>query len=398
MAREFCKECGGDAVPHRLTYITVAIDEGLRPLFVPGPISRFLFSLAHALERMLTPRIFDLLRALSLATYTHAPDERTLLLAKVLWEEADKRGIQMNEVRLFNLPRNMFVARLPSGKKLAFEGMPLPLRASRQAWWLDNKAELKKRLKKLGIPVASGKSVFLKSTAHRVFRNLEAPVITKPFSGSSSRHTTLHIRDEKELMRAFSVAKEVAPFVVIEEELYGAVYRATVVDGVCVAVLRRDQPYVLGTGTHTVRELIEVANTHPARRGPYFHPIQINEDTHQELAWQGYTVDSIPEKGVRVQLNQKINWSVGGTTADVTDTVHPDTQELFERVANVLQAPIVGIDFIIPDITRSWKEQRRLGVIECNSMPFFDNHHLPFEGKPRNVAGAIWDMITPQKE
>jgi cyanophycin synthetase len=52
---------------------------------------------------------------------------------------------------------------------------------------------------------------------------------------------------------------------------------------------------------------------------------------------------------------------------------------------------LVGIDFIIEDISKSWKEQARCGVIECNSRPFFDNHHLPFNGKPRNVAGAIWD-------
>jgi len=48
-------------------------------------------------------------------------------------------------------------------------------------------------------------------------------------------------------------------------------------------------------------------------------------------------------------------------------------------------------------MTRSWKEQERLGILECNSMPFFDNHHLPFEGKPRNVAGLIWDMNEPPK-
>ena len=93
-----------------------------------------------------------------------------------------------------------------------------------------------------------------------------------------------------------------------------------------------------------------------------------------------------------VTLHQKINWSLGGTTADVTEEIHSDNIKLFEDVARVLQTPTVGIDFIINDISTSWKDAKRCGILECNSMLFFDNHHLPFEGKPRNVASAIWDM------
>ena len=112
-----------------------------------------------------------------------------------------------------------------------------------------------------------------------------------------------------------------------------------------------------------------------------------------KLLWHGHTPKDILQKGKRVTFHQKVNWSVGGTTADVTDEVHPDNTALFERTASVLNAPIVGIDFIIEHIDRSWKEQKKCGILECNSMPFFDNHHLPFEGKPRNVASAIWDMV-----
>ncbi|MEK7201151.1 MAG: cyanophycin synthetase, partial [Patescibacteria group bacterium] len=125
---------------------------------------------------------------------------------------------------------------------------------------------------------------------------------------------------------------------------------------------------------------------------PYFHHIKLDEAAYQELAWQKLTRESVLPIGVRAILHQKINWSVGGTTCDVTDEVHPDNITLFEETARVLGATIVGIDFIIEDISRSWKEQERCGILECNSMPFFDNHHLPFEGEPRNVASRIWDM------
>ena len=140
-----------------------------------------------------------------------------------------------------------------------------------------------------------------------------------------------------------------------------------------------------GDGKRTIIELVAEANTHPARSGPYFHKMHLDDVADAELAWQGLTKDSVPEKGRKVTLHQKINWSVGGTTADVTDEVHPYNITLFEEVARILKAPIVGIDFIIEDITKPWKEQERCGILECNSMPFFDNHHLYF-------FAVIWDM------
>jgi cyanophycin synthetase len=146
---------------------------------------------------------------------------------------------------------------------------------------------------------------------------------------------------------------------------------------------------------HTVEALVEAANKNPARSGPYFSPIPITAATLHELKWQNLAPEHVPEAGRRVTLHQKVNWSLGGTTADVTDIVHPNTIELFQRVAQVLQAPVVGFDFIIEDISTSWKDQKRCGIIECNSVPFFDNHHLPFEGQPRNVAASIWHMVEP---
>ncbi len=388
-----CEECGSDPVFHRMTYYTILMDDTMRDLFDPGFVGRWVGKLAHALESAIAPLLADGAIALGLARRVTAPDDGTQLLALMLWQEAETRGIRVNEVRLFDLPRNLFVAEFPNGHRIAYEGIPLPPRAINRAPWLDNKAELKVRFSKLGLPVAHGGSARSWREAKKEFRKLVPPVIVKPYSGSGSRHTLLHIDTEEELKRAFRIATQICPAAVIEEELVGPVYRATVVDGVLAATLRRDQPHVIGDGVHTITELVAAANTHPKRQGPYFHTMKLDEAAEKELAWQKMTISSIPDKGQRVTLHQKINWSVGGTTADVSDDVHPDNVALFEEVARVLKAPIVGIDFIIGDITRSWKEQERCGVIECNSMPFFDNHHLPFEGEPRNVAARIWDMV-----
>src|SRR5260370_30208527 len=58
---------------------------------------------------------------------------------------------------------------------------------------------------------------------------------------SGSRHTLLHIDSEEKLIEAFKIAKQICPAAVIEEELVGPVYRATVVNGKLAATLRRDQ-------------------------------------------------------------------------------------------------------------------------------------------------------------
>lgn len=392
-AADTCGHCGGDALPHRATYITVAVDDTLRPLLTPGPLFRGLARIFNALERRVTPHLLRFLVRTGLAKKQERPDGETLLLAKVLWEEADARGIEMWEFRLFGLARNLFYARLPNGRRLAFEGIPQPPSGISRVWWMDNKTELKKHLRKAGFPTAEGGGAFTARGARRIFGELTPPVIVKPHSGSGSRHTVLHITDERELEEAFRVAKQVAPLALVEEELAGPVYRITVVDGKYRAALRRDPPSVVGDGAHTIRELIDEANTHPARSGPYFSQLKIDDDALKELAWQGYTPESVPAAGTRVMLHQKVNWSLGGTTADVSEQVHPENVRMFGEVAIFLRAPIVGIDFIIGDLARPWRGQDRCGILECNSMPFFDNHHLPFEGEPRNVSAHIWDMI-----
>ena len=54
--------------------------------------------------------------------------------------------------------------------------------------------------------------------------------------------------------------------------------------------------------------------------------------------------------------------------------------------------PGVGFDFIIPNISKSWQEQK-CGFIEVNSLPFINLHHDPLLGQPINVAAKVWDMV-----
>jgi cyanophycin synthetase len=55
---------------------------------------------------------------------------------------------------------------------------------------------------------------------------------------------------------------------------------------------------------------------------------------------------------------------------------------------------IGGVDFLTDDISKSYKEIGG-GICECNAAPGFRMHVAPSEGKPRDVAGKVMDMLFP---
>ena len=109
-------------------------------------------------------------------------------------------------------------------------------------------------------------------------------------------------------------------------------------------------------------------------------------------------MSDIPTKGTLITLAQKASRGLGGGATDVTDETHPDNKILFEYVAEVLDDTLVGIDFMIDDISKSWKDELRCGVIECNSLPFIDLHLFPLHGKVRDTVGMLWDAVMPESK
>jgi cyanophycin synthetase len=184
----------------------------------------------------------------------------------------------------------------------------------------------------------------------------------------------------------------------IEEELEGYVFRGTLIGKKFVACLRREPAYVIGDGIHNVKELIEIENKNPLREGPIFHKLSLDDEAMKELKHWGKNEDTIPSQGEIITLGQKTSRAVGGGITDMTDEIHPDNIAMLEKAAEVLDDPLIGVDFIMKDVSKSWKEQERCGIIECNSAPFIDLHHFPLVGKPRNVAAVLWDLIYPKSK
>lgn len=330
--------------------------------------------------------------------FLEKPDERTNGRGAFLWEKAPSKGVKMREFRFLKRPVDTYLAEF-NEQAILFEGLPRPQGpASAELDWMDSKSMLRKNFIPQGVPMARGGEARKWSEAVKIFTEIGAPVITKPHVGSRSRHTTIHIKTLAELERGFDCARKLSPWVIIEEELQGLQFRGTVIGGKTIAVLRRDPALVVGDGKLTVRELVEKENQNPKRRGPIYHEIPMGKAAEIELKNQGLNWQSVPDAGRFVALGTKASRGQGGGTVDVTDQTHPDNKALFEKVAGILNDPLIGVDFIIRDISKSWREQTACGVIECNSLPFIDLHKDPLVGTTRDTASPIWDVVFPKQK
>lgn len=392
-----CPDCGPTPIPHALAWWSSVIDWFIQPYtrLLDRTWRRLKPHLARRVkwDRFAFRSMFWLQRLGIGKVVTELKDDHSLR-TRALWEEAKRRGIELFEFRPFGRSVELMVARR-RGKLFAFDGLPRPRGYDTSGLqWMDDKGIMRDRLRAAGVPVARGGVATLAKRALELFDKVGPPLIVKPRLGSRSRHTFMHIESRDQLVQAFYSAQKLCPWVVVEEELQGPVFRATVIGGTLVGVARRDMPHVVGDGVKTIGQLVREANEHPRRHGNSIYTTLPGEAeaaaelARQELAWQ-----SVPPAGQQVLLAQKVNRGLGGVTTEVTEETHSDNRALFEKTAQVVGDPIIGIDFIVRTVVEPWHEQGACGVIECNSLPFIDLHHYPIAGKPQNAAGAVWDLV-----
>src|SRR3989344_2245769 len=210
--------------------------------------------------------------------------------------------------------------------------------------------------------------------------------IVNPRAGSRGRHTTTFVYTKEDLIQAFKIAKQLCYWVIVEEHLFGDVQRGTVIGGKLVGVLGGSPPRVTGDGKSTIAELIKIKDLN---RPSGVKETVVNPYFMERL---GLAMQTILPEGKTVDLNEKVGVNYGGTSYDCTDETHPDTKQMLEEAGKVLDCSILGFDFIVPDITKSYKEQKA-GIIECNGAPFIQLHHDPLIGNSINAAKYVWDLV-----
>jgi cyanophycin synthetase len=261
----------------------------------------------------------------------------------------------------------------------------------------SDKEETNKILANLGLPVPKQALVYSADAAARAARRMGFPVVTKPYNGNHGRGITIHLQTEDEVRAGFAAANEHSRAVIVESFVTGDDHRLLVVNGELVAATKRTPGHVVGDGTHTIRQLVELVNLDP-RRGVGHEKVltrlELDAQAEMMMARENVTAESIPAAGKVVYLRSTANLSTGGTATDVTDIIHPDNRDMAVRAIRAVGLDVGGVDFLSTNIAESYKSHGG-GICEVNAAPGFRMHVAPSEGTPRDVAGPVIDMLFP---
>lgn len=379
-----CSACGVSEINHNLIFISNIFEETIGKL---GEL--FLnFKKSHQIANFTEKKLHIILNSIGIIKYNDDIEKAKSLRSKIIWEEAKKRNIKMQQVVVWGKYIDQYRA-IINKNMFYFQSLPIPPWLPQNGYsWIDDKFKLFKVLKKFNIPIPETKSILTLKSLKENFKILKKPIIIKPKNGSRGRHTTTNINTEEELEYAFYIARKISPFLIIQEHLSGSIYRATVINNELVGFFRADLPSVIGDGLKTIEELIIEKNNHNNKK---ISAIQINEELINFIKRQGYFLESIPHKGTTVNLLAKTGRNYGGYTKEMLPEVHPKMYTIFKKISEIIQAPVLGFDLIIEDPTKD-PDTMKWGIIECNSLPFIDLHLFALEGKPINLAGKVWDL------
>ncbi|NNU14768.1 cyanophycin synthetase [Parvularcula sp. ZS-1/3] len=311
---------------------------------------------------------------------------------QALVEAADARGIpwlRLNDQSLIQLGHGKYQKRIEAA--LTSETSCISVDIAK-----DKEVSIQ-LLRDLGLPVPEQEYARSAKAAVDLAHDIGFPVVVKPVDGNHGRGVGINLRTDDEVREAFDIAAGQGSGVIVESMIEGEDHRILVIDGKLVAAAKRMPAHVVGDGRSTISELITEVNKDPRRGAGHENMLtrlELGKREIEVMGEAGHSPDSVPGEGEIVFLRKTANLSTGGTAIDVTDTIHPDNQRMAERAIKAVGLDIGGVDFLTTDITRSYRETGG-AICEINAGPGIRMHIAPSEGEPRDVGGAVMDMLFP---
>lgn len=209
-------------------------------------------------------------------------------------------------------------------------------------------------------------------------------VVVKPAVGEQGMGVAVDIRDQTGLAQAVAAAREHHDSVLVEQFVEGDDLRVIVINSEVVAAAVRRPPRISGDGRHTARELIERLSRRRNAATEGESQIPIDAETERCLQAAGFGYDDVLEVGEQATVRRTANLHTGGTIEDVTPQISPAVREAAVLAAQAIEIPVVGLDFIVPDIAGD--DYR---IIEANERPGLANH------EPQPTAEKFIDLLFP---
>ncbi|HEY8524016.1 MAG TPA: N-acetylglutaminylglutamine synthetase [Acidimicrobiales bacterium] len=247
----------------------------------------------------------------------------------------------------------------------------------------DDKRHTRRILSRAGLAVPAGHDATFDEADHEFLAEMEE-VVVKPARGEQGQGVTVGIRDDDELDKALQLARRYCEDVLIEQRVPGEDLRVVVIDHEVVAAAIRRPAHVVGTGNHTVRELIEAQSRRRAAATGGESTIPIDDETERTVRDAGWSLTDVLPEGVELTVRRTANLHTGGTIHDVTADLHPELGAAAVTASEALGIPVTGLDLIVPSPTEPE------GVfIEANERPGLANH------EPQPTAERFIDLLFP---
>lgn len=300
--------------------------------------------------------------------------------ARIIINEARRRGI---EVDILDAESSFFKMKW-GGRSIVCRESLSDLTSAVAMSRCDDKRLTNRLLKKgeLSVPAQFTAG----NTAHNtsILKQLKR-VVVKPERGEQGHGISVDIQTEKELTKAIDTAKHFCKTVLIEQFVPGEDIRIVVIDYQVVAAAVRKPPVITGTGRHSVEALIGKYNRRRLAATGGESRVPLDRETKRCVAAEGFALDTILPEGEGLCIRKTANLHTGGTICDVTEKLHPELIQAAEKAARLIQIPVTGLDFIVPDIAGA-----SYHIIEANERPGLANH------EPQPTAERFIDFLFPQ--
>lgn len=320
----------------------------------------------------------------------------------ILAKEAKKRGIKINHIN--NYQKEMAFLELSYKKHVEYIiGQKSSKTSATASEAVENKALTKSLLSRKKISVAEGR-LFDKDyeidEIYRYIKKIGYLVVMKPFDGAHGNLVFIGLKNKKDCDEAGKKIIKKSKYILIEKEFKGKEYRFIATANKILAVTYRDPANVIGDSIHNIKELIKIKNSDPMRGEKNEKPltkIKIDNITKQNLIEQNIKLNYIPTKGEKIYLRKESNISTGGDSIDVTDIVHPELKKIAVKAVRAIPGlAYAGVDLMTnKDISERPTKDSYI-IVEINSSPGIYPQHFPYQGKSRNVAKNIIDLLFPE--
>jgi D-alanine-D-alanine ligase-like ATP-grasp enzyme/acylphosphatase len=263
-----------------------------------------------------------------------------------------------------------------------------------------DKEKSKEWLSKAGVPVPNGKRFNAETTNEEIMNDAASigyPLVVKPTDGSFGRGVVTKLKTPEALEKALVFVRSELhyPDVIVEQFIPGEDYRLYVVGNKVIGAIRRIPANVIGDGSSTVKQLIELKNEERKKNPRLFSClIKVDQEINEVLQLSGYSLTSVPKKGELVFLREKSNISLGGDSIDAFDQLSDDIKTTAVKALQAVPGLYHGGVDIIVDKTKSPENQAV--VLELNPTSQLGSLVFPMTGQARDIPAAIIDYYFPE--